>query len=125
MGVYDRQIARAIKQIKKKGQLVIWQQPGLVHNSTQPWRHDDATPPDPIPVSIVFLSPKTTGLNELFHLMQGTSVPDGAPRGLMGAVEFTPAIKDVVIRGSETLRIKSIDIVAPNGDPILYKLEFA
>lgn len=43
----------------------------------------------------------------------------------MGAVEFTPAINDVVLRGSETLRIKSIDIVAPNGDPILYKLEFA
>lgn len=125
MGVYDRQIARTIKKIKQKGQLVIWQQPGLVQNTAEPWRHDDAVPPDPIPVYIVFLSPKTTSLNELFHLMQGTTVPDGAPRGLMGAVDFTPAENDKVLRGSETLRVKSIDIVAPNGDPILYKLVFA
>lgn len=125
MGTYDRQKALATRLIKKKGQLVVWQRQGLVQNSTTPWKHDTSTPPAPIPVFIVFLSPKTTGLNELFHLMQGTSVPDGAPRGLMASVSFIPAIDDTVIRGTDTLRIKSMDIVAPDGDPILYKLEFA
>lgn len=142
MGVYDRQIATALRLIKAKGQLVTWQKHNAQQGSSQPWKTSkppvgygvggygaggfgvgDGSPAG-YPVSIVFLAPKS-GLQALFALMQGTSVPTGAPMGLMGAVTaFTPEITDVVLRGPKSLVIKDFNIVAPNGEIILYKLEF-
>lgn len=124
MGQYDRSIAQATRMIKKYGQLVTWIQQGIQVSPAEPWK-DMGIDPETFPVFIVFLTPKGRLSNELFHLMQGTTVPEGAPTGLMAKVPFTPALNDKVLRGTETLNVKSMDIVAPNGEPILYKLEFA
>jgi hypothetical protein len=142
MGVYDRQIATALRLIAKKGQAVTWVKHNAQQGNIQPWKtskvpsgygvggygaggygvgNSDAPS---YAVSIVFLAPKS-GLQALFALMQGTSIPTGAPVGLMGAVTgFTPEINDMVMRGPKAMVIKDFDIVAPNGEVILYKLEF-
>lgn len=125
MGVYDRQIASALRAIKKRGQLVTWTPQDVTTNPAQPWRTQPVVGAPTFQVSIVFLSLGSTELNALFHLIKGTSVPDGAPRGLMGAVPFVPAINDVVLRGTINLTVKALDVLAPNGDVILYKIEFA
>lgn len=126
MGIYDGQIAAAQRVIKQKGQLVTWVPHDVTTNGAQPWKTTPVTNAPTFPVYIVFLSEGSNVANALFHLLKGTSVPAGAPRGLMGAVTgFTPAVNDTVLRGTETLVIKAIDIIAPNGTPILYKLEFA
>lgn len=132
MGVYDLQIKQAQRVIKAKGQLVTWvPQDVSVPDVTKPWKtaQDVAIDGDDVTyqVSIVFI-PIGSGISPmqaLSHLLHGTSVADGAPTGLMGAVPFSPRLNDTVLRGTETLTVKSIDVLAPNGDPILYTIEFA
>lgn len=126
MGVYDRQVASTLRKLAAKGQLVTWVPQDVTVSGSQPWKTTPVSTPPTFPVSIVFLSEGSSAMDALFHLIKGTSVPDGAPRGLMGAVTgFTPTMNDTVIRGSVNLTVKSIDVVAPNGQVILYKIQFA
>lgn len=124
MGVYDRQIASAKRQIAAKGQDVTWRVlvDGAPPDASKPWKPSAATPDDK-PVKIVFL-PHTTAKNQLIRYLKGTEVPTGALTGLMAAVDFEPKAKDVVIRDGVELVVESIDLIAPNGEPILYTLEF-
>ncbi len=65
------------------------------------------------------------GLHALVGYLKGTEVVTGSTKALMASVSFTPSIQDVVVRSSgETLRIKSIDPLSPNGQIILYTIEF-
>lgn len=123
MAGYERQIAMAKRLIAKKGQLVTWSKNVTVQDTTKPWK-TTAGVPVTFAVSMVFLTPKGS-LNELVHLLAGSSVSQGAPNALMAAVPFTPEIGDSVLTSLDTFVIKAFDIVAPNGDPILYKLKFA
>lgn len=125
MGVYDRQIASAKRLIAAKGQNVIWRRLSIstpLPDVNKPWKPGDDTTVD-VSVSIVFVPVNRVG-NELIHLLKGTEIATGSLKGLMGAVSFEPSIKDVVIRGDKTLRIKSIEPIAPNGDIIIYTIEF-
>ena len=124
MGVYDRQIASAKRQIAAKGQDVTWRVlvDGAPADSSKPWKPSQATPDDK-PVKIVFL-PSTMANNQLIKYLKGTEVPTGSLTGLMAAVDFEPKAKDVVVRDGVELVVESIDLIAPNGEPILYTLEF-
>ena len=123
MSVYDRQIASAIRLIKAKGQTVTWKKTNLVQDSTQPWKTSDPSAAMHS-VAIVFLKPQSDFRNKMNHLLKGTDVPNGGVRGLMGAVDFTPDLTDVVIRNEVEMRIMNFDVIAPNGDAILYDIEF-
>lgn len=124
MGVYDRQIAQAQKQIKKKGQLVTWTQTAAVVNDpSKPFITSDAGSPITYPVYIAFLSPRK-GLSSVLAYLKNTDVVQAGIRGLMGAVDFVPQITDKVIRNGKTLTIRNIDPLAPNGQVILYSIEF-
>jgi hypothetical protein len=123
--VYTREIALALKLIKKKGQLVVWVKQNELVNNSQPWKTTDPGNPTTYPVVMVFLTPGGKIGNSEIRLNPGTAVPEGGPKALMGQVPFTPAMNDKVLRGSEWLVIKDVDIVAPNGEVILYKLLFA
>lgn len=124
MGVYDRQIKQA-QRLMKKGQSVLWEKHTVATDVAQPWKaHAGATAPT-FPVRIVFLPPLKRSEFDT-HLMEGSTVPEGRPRGLMGAVTgFVPAIDDTIIRGSERYTIACMDILAPNGEVILYKINFS
>lgn len=123
MGEFDDFIQLAQEMIAENGQLVNWfPQDVTVPDSTKPWKTASVINPPSFPVSIAFVGDDTTDV-------KGTSVPSGAFKGLMGAViGFVPAMNDTVVRvfsGQDVnLKVTSIEIVAPDGNPILYKLGF-
>lgn len=124
MGVYDRQIATAKRLIAKFGQSVTWRvvADGTVSDADRPWLETPATPTD-YTVAIAFL-PLERQFQELLRYIKGAEVATGSIYGLMGAVTFTPSLRDVVLRSAKEYRIRSIDELAPNGEPILYTVEF-
>lgn len=124
MGRFDRQILQAKKQISRDGQTVTWRQisNGSPADSSKPWKPGDSVTVDKS-VKIVFLS--VNRVNERFlQMMQGAEIPEGALRGIMADEGFEPTNKDLVIRDGEVLHVKSVDPIAPNGQLIMYKLEF-
>ncbi|UUV44525.1 head-to-tail adaptor [Rhodobacter phage RcMotherGoose] len=130
MAGYERQIASAKKTIAKKGQVVTWRiraqgttDAGEVAGATK-WRPKAVTPatPDDRSVSIAFF-PITKEKYESLRAM-GVELTTGAQMGLMGAVDFEPSQKDAVLRAGVLMPIETIDVIAPNGDPILYEIVF-
>lgn len=127
MGVYDRQIALALRLIAAKGETVTWRKyvDGMGGTDANPAAatNDDHT------VKVVFLPSKLNALGTFLSMVGGTEVPSGALTGLMGQVNFTPELADVVVRASgEVLSIpdeSGIEALDPNGEGvILYKLRF-
>jgi len=125
MGVYDRQIASAIRQISAKGQSVTWRKHinGAPLDPEKPWNGSALTTEEHI-VSILFL-PLNLQTKKFADYMSNSSIHMGGEGGFMAAVDFEPSIKDEVVRDGKTLTIENFDLIAPNGDPILYILEFA
>lgn len=126
MGTYDRQVATAQRLIAKYGQQVLWQQEAAqVSDPDKPWQTSLDGDLAQYPVTIVFLSPKGGNFKADLAFLKGTDVIVGGVRGLMGAVSgFTPQAIDKVIRDGAKLAIKSIDMLHPNGQVILYTIEF-
>lgn len=124
MSVYDNQIATALRLIEAKGMAVTWQSlvNGTPAESDKPWNPGEAVETEHS-VSIVFL-PMDKDTKKYSQNESDTDIGKGYEKGLMGQVNFTPRIKDTVLRGTETLTVKDFDRLAPNGEIILYKLEF-
>lgn len=125
MGVYDRQIATAIRLIAKKGETVQWVSEDEVVSGSQPWKTTAGAVVPGTPVKMVFVSAGSALLDAIAHLIPGTSVPSSSIKGLMGAVGFTPAINDMVVRDGVAMMVKDLNIVKPNDQVILYKITFA
>ena len=123
MARFDRAIATAERLIKRNGQAVTWVSVNRAPSSVA-WKQGEAADVE-YPVEVCFL-PINQQMRQLFHYLRGTSeVPTGSVQGLMrGSVPFEPKLEDVVIRDGETLRIKSIDLLSPNGQRVLYTIEF-
>jgi len=116
--VFATQIATAQRLISKFGQSCTWRKTAVsTPNPAKPWEMIPGVATD-VTVKVVFVSK----FKEHFFLkyMANTEIPEGLFVGYMAAQSFTPAINDILIRGSETLTIQAIDIVAPNGELILY-----
>lgn len=119
---FSRQIASVQRQIKRKGQSVIWRKIARNANVNQPWKGTDGAPQDNA-VFILFL--KGGLANAAQSLLNNTDVTEGAPDALMaGGLSFTPEMTDVVIQNGVTLAIAKIDKLAPDGTAILYYLRF-
>lgn len=124
MGIYDRQIASAKKLIAEKGELCTWREfDATTPDTSKPW-NKTANKTD-YPVNIVFQSfPRMN--YEALHEAKKSDVPAGNKKGLMAQVSFKPTLNAVVIRGNgEIWHVSAIDPIDPNGDVILYNLEFA
>lgn len=123
MGQFDRQIATALRLIKKNGQPVKWRQiPTTEPDPLKPWKPVGGAPVDRT-VDICFL-PLDLQNKEFLASLGNTEAAVGSFYGLMGAVSFTPNIKDVVLRDGVLLEIASIDLLSPNGQAILYTVIF-
>ena len=125
MAQFDRQVQTALKLIAKNGQAVKWRvvrdEPPV--DASQPWKPtNDATPVEK-DVSICFLTVDRMTF-ETLSFMNGGEVPTGAVLGYMGAVDFEPSLKDVVIRDGKELRLENIDVLSPNGQTMLYTVVF-
>lgn len=124
MGIFDRSIENAKRAIKEKGQVVIWRTlvDELSIDPNKPWLPSASIPVENS-VSIVFL-PLSKENREFLRYLKETSIPTGSLSGLMGAVSFEPKIKDVVIRDNKELVVLNFDKISPNGNAILYIVEF-
>ena len=122
MARFDRQIATAKRLIAKNGQDVYWRVVRNVENVSEPWK-PSATDTEDIPVKICFL-PDTKEQRETVRYIAETEVAAGSVIGLMGQVDFEPSSKDVVIRDGVECRIKTVNILSPNGQIVLYTIEF-
>lgn len=125
MARFDRQIATALRLIAKNGQVVTWQS---VENAAsvdpdQPWKPSGTTTTERT-ATICFLPINREGRETIAYL-KGSGVATGSVYGLMGNVNFTPTAKDVVLRDGVEMRIENVDLLSPNGQKILYTIEFA
>lgn len=123
MGVYDRQIALALQLIKAKGEACVWNTTvvPVPADPSKPWI--SGAPVDtPYPVNIVFLNQSS---NPLAQLIAGSNFVASGKKGLMPAVPFKPQLSDTVTRtDGSVLALKSVDAIDPNGQIILWTLEF-
>lgn len=126
MAQFDRQIATALKLIKKYGQPIDW-----VHNieSTDPatpWLPSVGSSVSYEPI-ICFLPINTLTPREIHAYLgyvPGIEAQTGMYYGLMGSVEFNPSLKDTVSRDGVKLNLATIDLLAPNGQKVLYTMIF-
>ena len=121
--IFDRNIKSVQRLIKKYGQLVTWTKNVRVPDGQQPWKVTQT--PQTFQVYIVFTKKGSNFAEALQHLLKGTEVNIGSPRGLMASVPFVPDITDNILRGNQRIVIKGIDPIEPNGVPIMYLIEFA
>jgi len=124
MAQFDNAIALAQRLIAKYGQRVVWQSvTETTPNPLEPW---NKVAGDPVnhPVSICFVSPRDNEWRKLIALLKGTEITVSRLAGLMGAVTFTPKQNDFVNRAGTQLKVKEFDVLAPNGQIVLYTIEF-
>lgn len=123
MARFDRQIATALRLIAKNGRKVTWRQFQRTEDPNEPGRVI-ASPPIDREATICFLPVDRDNKRFLQYIAGSNELKIGSEVGLMGQVEFTPDGADVVLRDSETLQIANFDKLAPNGQNILYTIEF-
>ena len=125
MARFDRAIATAERLINRNGQLVQWRSyaDGAPPDTSKPWKPGQGGETN-TDVVICFL-PQDKESRELFRYLRGTNdVPTGFLQGLMkGNISFVPALSDVVVRDGEIMRIRSIELLSPNGQKVLYTVE--
>lgn len=123
MARFDRQIDMAKRLIKKNGQTVTWRQLNeTIPNAGKPWKPESLPGTDYTPEIAFFTINKEN--RQFIHFITGTEAKIGDVYGLMGNVSFEPSLKDIVIRDGVTYRILNIDLLSPNGQKILYTVEF-
>lgn len=131
MAGYERQIATAKRLIAKRGQAVFWNvRPVATADSSEvegasKWR-PKAAPLQPqlsFPVTIAFFPVDRNNYESLTG--RGIELTSGSQLGYMAAVGFEPSQKDTVTRNGHVLPVSHIEIIAPNGDAILYEIVFA
>lgn len=124
--VYDDDIAMALEMVEEFGQQCQWQQiVTTLTDPNKPWLGGVDVPVSHQPF-ICFLP--ATDSNSGFGISKLRSSEDTvafSTYGLMGAQDFTPAVPDKVLRDGEPLVVTAIDVLKPNGFPILYILAIA
>lgn len=126
MGRFDRQVATAQRLIKKNGQLVQWKaiRNGAPVDSSQPWKPTQSDDPPVTQGVYIAFFPIDKDTQRTYQALPGAEQPIKNEYGLMGAVDFEPNWKDVVIRNGVEYRIDKFDTLAPNGQNILYTIFF-
>lgn len=124
MGVYDEEIADALELIEEHGQVCEWHKDGVVPDDPdRPWLGGERVPVVKNP-SICFL-PATDGASGFgiskFRKEAADTVAFST-FGLMGAQDFTPEVRDRLVRDGSPLVLAAVDTLAPNGEVILHIL---
>ena len=124
MGVYDRPIATAKKLIKKFGAVATWtQKTEVVPDPNKPWEKENSG--ESVFNPTIALFPFTASSRSLIQYLKGSEVPVGSLWALMPQVDFIPSLKDSFVIDGKNYTLLNIDILAPNGDVVLYTLELS
>lgn len=123
-------IKDAKELIEEFGQDCWWQKPGVTVAGAPGYPTKEALP-QPLPCVIAFFSPKDLdrGVLQYMDVIPGTEVADNSQVGLMaGGQAFDPETTDTIRRGAIDAReisILKMDVLAPNGTPVLYTITVA
>jgi hypothetical protein len=119
-------IQDAKELIEEFGQDCWWQKAPLPTVGGVPGYPVAAPPSQPLPCTIAFFSAKDLdrGVLQVMDVMPGTEVGDSQQVGLMaGGLAFEPETTDTIRRGAADaaeISIIKMDVLAPNGTPVLY-----
>ena len=121
---HDEFIELAQELISEEGEKVQWEQTAVIENTEQRWKATNGDKkvfkPD-----ICFVPVTNKEWRKMYAALKGTEVVIGKTAGLMaGGQKFVPSLKDVVIRGTQTLTIADIDVIQPADKVVLYIIEF-
>lgn len=134
MSLSDAQFAATM--IAEDGATVTWVKTNAAATNvtvdvTQPWKVTEEqlnnAPVPPARFIVKCLLTRGKGLAaQLYAMMKGSDVPGGGQMGLLpGNVPFTPELTDTVIKpDNSVMAISSIDVVEPDGVPVLYYVTF-
>jgi hypothetical protein len=127
MGVFSSFDKLAHRLINKNGQFVTWRIYKQDENAASPWNpHGSFTDYqfEEKKVKIVFF-PISLQNNKTQSFINNSEQHKSDLFGYMASKDFTPDLKDVVMRGDKELRIEKIDVLSPNGEvDILYEIYF-
>ena len=117
MAMYDRQVQTAKRLIAKYGVKVpVITKTVVTPNPNKPWETSTVEIINEAPICFLPADKKT------LEMMNLTEVPVGAILGYMGAVEFEVDLTTSVQFDGQTWAMKGLDILKPNGRPILYTM---
>jgi hypothetical protein len=117
VGIYDKEIASAKADIEAAGESVVWRSVGAAEDSTTPWRPTGVAVTES-DVSILFTDEVTS------YDKSGEVQTTVMKNCIMHAVDFEPSLKDFVVRGNKTLNVSKIRPLSPNGQTIMYYVDF-
>lgn len=124
MGVYDSQVALALRLIQEKGKAITLQQVNtIVPDDAKPWETSAETP-DPIVMRAVFLNFNHQDV-ETHHRMGDTEIDAGDVKALVAAdpaIAYVPSVGDNITDEETTYSIEWVQVLAPNGQKILFTL---
>lgn len=125
MTVYTGSIARARSNIAKKGDVCIWRQ-WTIEAGDEDWTEDEDSEHVDYTVVIAFfpyeITPSKTSVT--FQQVAG-DVERFTEYGLMAASEFTPKLRDLVIRSDgTTMKPLGLSALKPGAEVVLYTIGF-
>lgn len=127
---YFEAIADAKELLHEFGQDCWWQKPAPMNGGVPGYPVAGALP-QLIPCVIAFFTPRdlNRGRMEFLGHIPDTEIPDNTQIGLMaGGLSFAPELTDMFRRGAvdaNPVSLIQIDLLAPNGVPVLYYLTVA
>jgi hypothetical protein len=125
VSIYPEFIALADEMLAEFGQTCFWKKPAAIVDA-EPGYPTAGAVPDPVQCEMVFFSARdlNRGVAEFLMLMPGSEVSLNDQIGLLsGSVAFAPHIDDFISRGdvdAEPITVSKIDLIAPDGTPVLY-----
>jgi hypothetical protein len=128
MGTFDEEIETVKELVEEFGELITFKRLSYtVSDPDKPWIQTEI-PGTQKDLKIIFLSPGASASTlfgrELLQYLKGSQTITGEVRGYMASGSIVPKQNDIVIRKGKELKISAIDILNPNGQDILYTLEF-
>jgi hypothetical protein len=119
----DRRIANVKRQIARNGQKAIWRQTvdGLALDPSKPWLPSESETVEYL-VDIVFLPDYRFNFQGEKYYPE-TEVRTGFGVAYMGAQEFVPRIKDIIVRDGVELVVRTIRALNPSGEDLFYQIE--
>lgn len=122
MAVYDRMKDAANRLIEKYGKQTYLRQirDAAPLNSDQPWIPGGNITSVDRPVTIAFLPDKKENRYSqqlgISRMNQTDHMPEGYIVGYMGPVDFTPNLKDLILKDGRYLTIDRLEEVRPNDE---------
>lgn len=124
MSVYSSAIAGALRAIARKGDACVWRQ-YAVTDGDETWLEDETSPFIDYPVSIAFFPMDGGKASNTVYQQVAGDVTTFTSYAIMGAVPFTPTLRDSITRSDGTvLKPTGLGMLKPGAEVVLWQIGF-